>query len=92
MPNVLSNLNINKKLKNWSVVQNWTEIVGHKIAEHAMAIGVDAKTLYVEVDSPMWKSQLFLMKGNLIEKCKTYNVFIKDIVFTIADHGKKENA
>lgn len=82
-------MDIEEKIRNHCIVEKWIEIVGERIATHAHATGVDADTLYVEVDTTIWQSQLFLMKQHIIDKCKKYNVYIKDIKFTIA-HGVAE--
>lgn len=90
MPRVLHGLNINERMKNWQIVEKWTEIVGKKIAQHARATAVDSKNLFVEVDNPVWQSQLFLMKDKIIKKIRTYNVSIRDIKFRIADQRLKD--
>ena len=87
---VLQNMKIEEGMKNWCIVEKWPEIVGTKIAHHAHATAVDAENLYVEVDNPAWQSQLFLMKAMLLEKCKKYNVSIRDIKFSLASRDEKE--
>jgi len=94
---VLEVMNINGTLKNWQVVQKWETIVGSNIARHARAVSVDSENLFVMVDNPMWQSQLFLMKSDILKKIKKYDVRIKDIKFRISDvpirrrvHGKQE--
>ena len=84
IPRVLQGLDIKEKMKNWHIVEKWAEIVGKRIAKHAKATAVDSENLWVEVDNPVWQSQLFLMKEKIIQKIKTYNVNIKDIKFKIA--------
>lgn len=83
MPRVMQRMGIKKRMKNWQIVEKWPEIVGARIAEHAKATGVDTENLFVEVDNPVWQSQLFLMKEKIIKKMKAYNVYIKDIKFRI---------
>ena len=90
LPGVLKSMNIETRIKNWQIVENWTEIVGKKIAQHAKATTVDTHNLFVEVDNPVWQSQLFLMKKTIIKKFKKYGVNIKDIKFRIADHQENE--
>lgn len=96
IPRVLRVMNINGALKNWQVVQEWEKIVGAKIARHAQAVNVDSENLYVNVDNPVWQSQLFLMKSDILREIKKYDVRIRDIKFRISDvpmrrrgHGKK---
>jgi predicted nucleic acid-binding Zn ribbon protein len=85
MPKVLKDMNIEQRMKNWQVVEKWAEIVGARISQHAQATAVDTEILYVEVDTPMWQSQLFLMKGSIIRKIKKYSTNIKDIKFRVVD-------
>lgn len=87
---VLKNMKIEDGMKNWCIVEKWPEIVGTKIAHHAHATAVDADNLYVEVDNPAWQHQLFLMKTALLEKCKKYQVSLRDIKFSLASHDEKE--
>ena len=86
MASLLKNLNIEKSMNNWRVVEKWTEIVGEKIARHAKAVSVDQDCLFVEVDNPTWQSQLFLMKHDILTKCQEYRVYLKDIKFHIGSH------
>jgi predicted nucleic acid-binding Zn ribbon protein len=96
MPRVLQVMNINGTLKNWTVVREWETIVGSSIAHHARAVSVDSENLFVMVDNPVWQSQLFLMKSDILKKIRKYDVRIKDIKFRISDaparrrdHGKE---
>jgi predicted nucleic acid-binding Zn ribbon protein len=96
IPRVLEVMNIDGTLKNWHVVHEWETIVGSNIARHARAVSVDSENLYVMVDNPVWQSQLFLMKSDILRKIRKYDVRIKDIKFRISDaplrrrgHGKK---
>ena len=89
IPRVLSGLGINQTMKNWQILEKWAKIVGKRIAEHAKAISVDAENLFVEVDNPVWQSQLFLMKAKIIKKIKEYDANIKDIKFRIAESPGK---
>jgi predicted nucleic acid-binding Zn ribbon protein len=83
---LLKDLNIERSINNWRVIEKWSEIVGERIAFHAKAVGVDRECLFVEVDDPTWQSQLFLMKNDIIGKCHKYGVFLKEIKFHIGKH------
>lgn len=85
IPRVLKGMDINVKLKNWRAVEKWEDIVGHNIAHHAQAVSVDSENLLVMVDNPVWQSQLFLMKSDILKKIQKYDVRIKDIKFRISD-------
>jgi predicted nucleic acid-binding Zn ribbon protein len=76
-------MHIEKITKNWQIMERWVEIVGKSISQHARPRSVDADNLYVDVDSQIWQSQLFLMKGNIIQKMQKYGTNIKDIKFKV---------
>lgn len=89
VPRVLKNVDISGKLKNWQVVEKWENIVGPRIACHAQAVSVDSENLIVMVDNPVWQSQLFMMKSEIMKKIKKLDVGIKDIRFMISDAPMK---
>jgi predicted nucleic acid-binding Zn ribbon protein len=86
MAALLKDLDIEQSMNNWRIVERWAEIVGERIAHHARPTSVDRECLFVEVDDPVWQSQLFLMKNDILTKCQKYRVFLKDIKFRISDH------
>jgi len=86
---VLKDVKIDEGIKNWQIIEQWSKIVGKKIAQHTRAVAVDANNLFVEVDNPLWKSQLFLMKDMIIRKLRKYNVRLKDIKFSIVNQREK---
>ena len=51
-----------------TALANWERMVGKIIAQHARAIRIKEKTLWVEVDHPAWKAELTFRKANLLEK------------------------
>ncbi len=90
LPRIINDLGLEAKVQNWQVVDKWSEIVGSRIAKHTRAIAVDAENLFVEVDNPIWQSQLFIMKAKILRKIRDYHVNIKDIKFKIAASPCKE--
>ncbi len=89
IPKVLKEMNIETRTKNWEIVEKWAEIVGKRVAQHAKATAVDTDRLYVEVDNPVWQSQLFLMKKMILDKIRKQNVYIKDISFRVVNPHRK---
>lgn len=85
VPRVLKDMNIGGKVRNWQVVDKWEEIVGPKIARHAKAVSVDSENLFVTVDNPVWQSQLFMMKSEILKKVRKLDMRIKDVRFMISD-------
>jgi predicted nucleic acid-binding Zn ribbon protein len=90
IPRVMLNMGIKDRMKNWQIVEKWPEIVGTRVAKHATATHADAENLFVEVDNPVWQSQLFLMKEEIIKKIRVYNRNIKDIKFRIIESNRKK--
>jgi len=88
MPRVLASLHVETKMKNMQIIEKWPDIVGPRIAQHTRATAADADNLFVEVDNPVWQSQLFLMKSEILQRIKEYGVTIKDIKLCIR---KKES-
>ena len=92
LPDVVKDLDIEKKIKNWQLIEKWSAIVGKQIAAHSHAYACDDKTLWVEVDDPLWQSQLFLLKNQIIKKIERLKFNIQDIKFRIVRKlHKKEN-
>jgi predicted nucleic acid-binding Zn ribbon protein len=65
---VLRDLGLTEKVVAYQAVSSWQEIVGTAIARHATALSVEDRTLVVAVDSPAWMTQLFYLKGQILDK------------------------
>ena len=65
--------------------KDWQEVVGKNIAKHTAPKYVKAKKLYIEVDSPIWSTQLNFLKDQVIRTINSYydKELIKDIFFNI---------
>jgi hypothetical protein len=85
VPRVLKDMNIGGRVRNWQVVDKWEEIVGPNIASHAKAVSVDSENLFIAVDNPVWQSQLFMMKSEILKKVRKLDARIKDVRFMISD-------
>lgn len=61
----------------------WKEIVGEKMAGHCQPVRITGGILYVEVDDPVWLTQLRYMKIDIQEKIeeKLKKNVLKDIRF-----------
>jgi predicted nucleic acid-binding Zn ribbon protein len=78
------NLGIEHRLKEESIVLNWSRLVGERIASKAIPLRVRDSILFVSVESASWRNELFFMKRRIIDELNQSvkaNV-IKDIVFT----------
>jgi predicted nucleic acid-binding Zn ribbon protein len=52
----------------YKVFHRWEEIAGEGLANHARPVRIDDKVLYVEVDDPIWLSQVRYMKLDIMAK------------------------
>ncbi len=79
---ILKNHNI-KNLEEIKIFSSWYEIVGERMAEHTRPANISNRILFVEVDDPLWLSQLKYMKQDIIEKIDTKikSDLFKDIRF-----------
>lgn len=66
-----------------NISRNWEQIVGKNVAEHTRASAIKGNRLFVDVDNPIWSTQLLLLKNKIIENINkmTENSHIKDIYF-----------
>jgi predicted nucleic acid-binding Zn ribbon protein len=64
---VLRDYNI-KDLEEIKIFSAWNDIVGEKMASHTRPSNINNRILYIEVDDPLWLSQLKYMKQDIIDK------------------------
>jgi predicted nucleic acid-binding Zn ribbon protein len=76
-------LGITRRLKQYSVITGWDQIVGERIARVARARRVEHGVLYVDVQSGPWRNELAMRKPEIMEKIrKTIGKnILKDIRF-----------
>src|SRR5689334_14615732 len=58
---------LGKRLNEAAALGRWEKAVGAPIAKHARAIRVQDGSLWVEVDHPIWKSELHHRKRQILE-------------------------
>lgn len=75
--------NIGKKLKESDIVNSWEEVLGKTIAHYTRNIAIKNRILYVEISSAVVKNELFLIRGEIVEKLneKAGEELIDKIVF-----------
>lgn len=63
------------KKRGWSaqvaegtVLGNWSSVVGHQIADHAIPTGLNDGVLNVSAESTAWATQLRMIQGQLLAK------------------------
>jgi len=74
---ILRNHNI-KDLEEVKIFSAWIDIAGERMAAHTRPTNISNRILYVEVDDPLWLSQLKYMKQDIIDKI---NLIIKKDLF-----------
>lgn len=65
---VLKSYRLSVDMDAYKVFSLWDDIVGRRMADHAVPSKIMEKTLYVEVDDPLWLSQIKYMKGDILGK------------------------
>ncbi len=58
---------LSRRLEEADALSRWEECVGAAIAKHARAVRVQDEVLFVEVDHPIWKSELHHRKQQILE-------------------------
>lgn len=58
---------LSKRLGEAKRVVHWEKVVGPVIAKHARAIRVENGVLWVEVDHPIWRSELHHRKRQILD-------------------------
>jgi predicted nucleic acid-binding Zn ribbon protein len=83
LQNLLKNLGLERRINEQKLISNWEKIVGIKIAEKTKAFKIEGKKLFVKVQSPSWRNELFYLKKEIIEKLNSSvkQEVIKDIIF-----------
>ena len=67
-----------RDLEEVKIFSSWYDIVGERMAAHTRPTNIYNRILYVEVDDPLWLSQLKYMKQEIIDKI---NIRIKTDLF-----------
>jgi len=92
---VLKGYNITGNIESYKIFHLWPEIVGEKTAGHTKPSSIRENILYVEVDDPLWLTQLRYMKIDIMEKVdrRIKKGALKDIRFFLKNSGfKREGA
>jgi len=80
----LKGLKIERRIKQESVILNWSKVVGERITLQSVPLKVKDSILFVRVENASWRNELVFLKGEIIQELNQSvggNV-IKDIVFT----------
>lgn len=68
----------------------YREIVGEKLSEISVPLGLRNKTLFIGVKNPIWSHQLHFLKPEIIDKInsKFSRTVVKNIIFKISNIEK----
>lgn len=58
---------LSKRIEEASALSKWEDAVGAQIAKHSRAVRIQDGTLWVEVDHPIWKTELHLRKRQILD-------------------------
>ncbi len=64
----LEEMMIDSKLKEFSTIRSWEELMGKPVAERTRNIYVKNKVLFVELKSSVLRNELIMMRQNIIDK------------------------
>ncbi|HEY4715796.1 MAG TPA: DUF721 domain-containing protein [bacterium] len=83
IPKVIKSLGLEKKSKQVDAMLLWKEIVGERVSEKSMPIGISRGILKISVCSSSWMNELQMMKPEIMEKVgkKVGINIIKDVRF-----------
>ncbi|MBT5874187.1 MAG: DUF721 domain-containing protein [Candidatus Latescibacteria bacterium] len=81
---LIKDLGIEHRLTEQSLISQWPELVGEKIARHTRAVICEGGKLFVEVDSAAWRHELVYMKAQIVEKLnrEAGSTIIQEIILT----------
>jgi len=68
----LSDSNIGKKLKRYSIFNHWPEIVGSEISSKTRPEKLFKGILYISVASSVWANEMSLMSRKLVKEINKY--------------------
>jgi predicted nucleic acid-binding Zn ribbon protein len=63
-----TSIGIARKLREYSVITSWQELVGEQIARVAKPQRIENGVLYVTVSSAPWRAELSMKRREIIEK------------------------
>ncbi|HJX71758.1 MAG TPA: DUF721 domain-containing protein [Bacteroidales bacterium] len=64
----LKQMMIDRKLKEYSIIRSWEELMGRLVAERTSNIYVKNKVLFIELKSSVLRNELMMMRHAIIDK------------------------
>ena len=81
LQSLFKELGYENKIKNFIVIDKWSEIVGEKIALKSEPQRITEKVLYVKVKSSSWRTELNMQKQLILKKIE--EKFGKNLIIDI---------
>jgi len=64
--------------------KEWITIVGSKIASHTCPIDIKKNSLIINIDNPVWKTEVLMKKNDILSYIRKYGEY-KEIYFNIKE-------
>ena len=86
---LMSRLGLEQGLLGWRAVEEWTEVVGPRLADHARAVGFRDGALLVEVEGSAWMHELGFLKRELIRRINRHlgSECVREVRFFVPGGG-----
>ena len=83
LKNIIHKYNLDESYADYSVLENWDEIVNKKISKIITPVKIEKHILYLQAKSDSWKKESEIIKKSIIETVnrKLYPYQIEDINF-----------
>ena len=78
---ILKSYGLTDQFYGWSVINNWSEIVGSEIARRAKAVSFEEGCLYISIADDVWRQQLSMKYDELLKKIHSqpYGHVVKEL-------------
>ena len=87
---LMASLGLSRRYDGWRVVNEWTDIVGPKLAERARAARFADGVLYIVVEDDSWRQELSMQLETILDEIhrRPYGRAVQEIRF---ESGFKRN-
>lgn len=86
---VVRQLGLERELQGWNAAQEWSRLVGARIARHTRCIGFHDGSLRVEVESSAWMHELSYLERDLVRRInqKSGSDLVREVRFVVPRGG-----
>jgi predicted nucleic acid-binding Zn ribbon protein len=81
---------LSKRMEEADALSHWEEAVGAQIAKHARAIRVQDEVLWIEVDHPIWKTELHYRKRQILDQLNKGRKTVVQDLLLLDGRSRKE--